>query len=139
MQFCYKPNNNQENANNLKEDDNYAFAMQHETYQRPCISGSQFLEAMKYMVFQKVTFDTYKAFAPYNVYLNDDSIVEAIGMSFIIIEILVKDKTKRFLFNDALFISKLQENLLSVSKILPNRLIVKFNLNECILKLQMEI
>lgn len=94
---------------------------------------------MKYMVFQKVTFDTYKAFAPYNVYLNDDSIVEAIGMSFIIIEILVKDKTKRFLFNDALFISKLQENLLSVSKILPNRLIVKFNLNECILKLQMEI
>lgn len=128
MHFCYKPNNNnQENANNLEEDDNYAFAMQHETYRRPCISGAQILEAMKYMVFQKVTFDTYKAFAPYNVYWNDDSIVEAIGMSFIMNEILVKDKTKRFLIDDALCISKLQENLLSVSKILPNRLIVKVN------------
>ena len=42
------------------------------------------------MVFRIVTFGTYKAIAPFHVYLNDENIVEAIGMSFIILEILVK-------------------------------------------------
>lgn len=42
---------------------------------------------------------TYEIIVP-NVNLNDDSVVEAMRMDFIIVEVIVKDKMKRIRIND---------------------------------------
>lgn len=52
----------------------------------------------------------------------NDSIMKKIRMDSIIIEMMVKDITKKICIKDALHVSKLQTNLLSVSKLLSNGL-----------------
>lgn len=81
-----------------------------------------------------VAFDTYEVIAPSNVYLNDDNIVQAIGMGSIVNDVLVKGKIKRICIKYVLHMPKLKANLLLVSKVLSNILKVRFNLNECIVR-----
>ena len=91
-------------------------------------------EASNHMNFHKATFDTYDTYeviSSCNVYLDDDSIMRAYKIGFITIEVIVKDNIKRICINNTLHVPKLQENLLSVSKLLSNGLKVQFKLKEC--------
>lgn len=81
--------------------------------------------------FCRAAFDTYEVVAPHNVYLDDDNIVEAIGMDIIIFEAIIKDKIKRMHIKSILHVPMLQANLLLGSKLLSNGLKLQFNLNEC--------
>jgi hypothetical protein len=66
--------------------------------------------------------------------MGDDSIVEAIGMGSILVEVMVKRRTKRIKIKDVLLVPKLHANLLSVSKILLGGCKVQLNMNECIVR-----
>jgi hypothetical protein len=66
--------------------------------------------------------------------MGDDSIVEAIGMGSILVEVMVKGRIKRIRIKDVLHVPKLHANLLSVSKILSSGCKVQFNMNECIVR-----
>lgn len=81
------------------------------------------MEAMQYMTFQRVTFDTYKIIAPRNVLLGGNYAVEAIKMNLIIVEILLRDKIEKIHIKDALYVSKLQANLISKNNLMSNNLI----------------
>ena len=78
------------------------------------------------MTFHKVALDTYKIIASRNVYLDDDGIIEIIEMDSIVVEILMRYKIKTIYIKNALHVSKLQANLLLVSKFLSNGLEVQF-------------
>ena len=54
-------------------------------------------------------------------------------MDTIVVEILIRYKSKIITIKDALHVSKLQANFLSVSKFLFDGFKVQFNLNECII------
>lgn len=71
-----------------------------------------------------------------NVYLGDYSIVEAIGIYVIIVEVVVKGKIKKICI---IYVPILQVNLLLVNIFLSYGLKVQFDLNECILKAPDEI
>ena len=49
--------------------------------------------ATKHMTSHRATFDTYEVVASQNVHLGNDSIVEAIGMGSIVVEVIIKGKT----------------------------------------------
>jgi hypothetical protein len=66
--------------------------------------------------------------------MGDDSIVEAIGMGSILVEVMVKGRIGRIRIKDVLHVPKLHANLLSVSKILSSGCKVQFNMNECIVR-----
>lgn len=68
------------------------------------------------------------------MYLGDKIVVEAIGMDFIVVEIIIKGKINNIHIKYAFYIPKLHVNLFSVSKLVLHRLNVQFNLNECIIK-----
>ncbi len=70
----------------------------------------------------KATFDTYEVIILQNEHMRDDSIIEAIGMGSIVIEVMVKCQTKRIKIKDTFYIRKLYANLFSVSKLLSNGL-----------------
>lgn len=55
-------------------------------------------------------------------------------MKSIVIEVQMKDNVKTVCIKNVNHMLKLQTHLLSVSKILSNKLKVQFNLNECIVK-----
>jgi hypothetical protein len=90
--------------------------------------------ATKHMTPHKAAFDMYEVIPTRNVHMGDDSIVEAIGMGSILVEVLVKGRTKRIRIKDVLHVPKLHANLLSVNKILSSGCIVQFNMNECIVR-----
>jgi hypothetical protein len=72
---------------------------------------------------------TYKAIAPQNVNLDDDSVIESMRMDLITVEVIVKRKSKIIHINDAFHVPNLKSNLFSVTKLLSNRLKAQFNLN----------
>jgi hypothetical protein len=74
----------------------------------------------------------YEVIPTRNVHMGDDSIVEAIGMVSILVEVMVKGRTKKITIKDVLHVPKLHANLHSVSKILSSGCKVQFNMNECI-------
>ncbi len=78
----------------------------------------------------RAAFDTYEVIPTRNVHMGDDSIVEAIGMGSILVEVMVKGQTKKIRIKDVLHVPK----LLSVSKILSSGCKVQFNMNECIVR-----
>lgn len=82
------------------------------------------------MTSHRAVFDAYDVIVARNVHLSDDSIVDVIKKNFINVEMMVKDKIKRNHIKDALYVPKLQTNLLSVNKFLLNGLKMQFNLNE---------
>lgn len=90
--------------------------------------------AYNHIISCSATFDTYEVIDSRNVYLDDDSVVEAIRMGCIIDEIIVKDKIKIICIKNTFHVPKLQANLLSVNKLLLDGLKVQFNLNEYIVR-----
>lgn len=135
LRFCYKAKNiHQENANNTKEDDGYAFATQYGTHSEAMCKYTMNSEAYNHIISCSATFDTYEVIDSRNVYLDDDSVVEAIGMGCIIGEIIVKGKIKIICIKNTFHVPKLQANLLSVNKLLLDGLKVQFNLNEYIVR-----
>lgn len=80
-----------------------SFATQHGMHLREWILDSG---ATKHMTSNGVAFDTYEVIAPSNVYLNNDNIVQAIGMGSIVNEVLVKGKIKRICIKYVLHMPK---------------------------------
>lgn len=78
--------------------------------------------ATKHMTLHRATFDTYEIIAPHNVHLGDDSVVEVIGMESNVVEAIMRNDINRFCIKSALHVSKLQTNLLFVSKLVLNEL-----------------
>jgi len=66
------------------------------------------------------------------VHLGDNSIVKAIGMGFIVVEVIVKGKTKKLRLKDVFYMPKFQANLFLVRELLLRGLKVQFICNECI-------
>lgn len=50
--------------------------------------------ASNHMISHRTTFVTYEIMALHNIYLDDDGVVEAIGIGSIVVELMVKDKMK---------------------------------------------
>jgi hypothetical protein len=90
--------------------------------------------ATKHMTPHRAAFDMYEVIPTRNMHMGDDTIVEAIGMGFILVEVMVKGRTKRIKIKDVLHVPKLHANLLSVSKISSSGCKVQFNMNECIVR-----
>lgn len=83
----------------------------------------------------KLLFDTYEVIAPCNVYVDDDSVVKAIGMGFIVVEAIVRGKINQIGINDVFHVNNFKSNLLSMNKLMLNSLKVQFNLKECFVKI----
>ena len=80
-----------------------------------------------------LAFDTYETFTSLTVHLEDDSILEAIGIGSIVAEVMVRGKINKIRINKYVHVPKLHANLLSVSKLVSNGLKVQFN-NECVIQ-----
>jgi hypothetical protein len=90
--------------------------------------------ATKHMTSHCLAFDTYKVLTLRSVHLGDDSILEAIGIGSIVVEVMVRGKINKIRINECLHVPKLHANLLSVSKLVSSGLKVQFNFNECIIR-----
>jgi transposase InsO family protein len=133
--FCFKAKNkDKENANHAKDEDDYAFATQDGAHSNTMCKWIMDSGATKHMTPHRAAFHTYEVISPRNVHMGDDSIVQAIGMGTIVVEVMTNGQTKRIRIKDALHVPKLHANLLSVSKLLSSGLKVKFHMNECIVK-----
>ena len=141
---CFKPNkweqNNanqakeREHANHATEDNDYAFATQDGPHSKSMCKWIMDSGATKHMTPHRAAFNTYEVIAPRNVHLGDDSVVEAIGVGSIVVEVLVRGQSRRIRIKDALHVPKLQVNLLSVSKLVSSGTKVQFNKEGCILR-----
>lgn len=80
-------------------------------------------------------FDTYEVIAPRNVYVDDDSVVKAIGMGSIVVGAIVRGKINQIGIKDAFHVNNFKSNLLSMNKLMSNSLKVQFNLKECFVKI----
>ena len=76
----------------------------------------------------------YEVITSCNVYFDSNGVVQAIKMGSIIVKAILEGKINQICIRDVLHVSKLQANLLSMSKFVSNCLKVQFNLNECIVK-----
>ncbi len=93
-QFCFKAKNNKEkeNANKAKDDDDYAFATKDGDHCKAICKWIMDSGATKHMTPHRVAFDMYEVIPTHNVHMGDDSIVEAIGMGSILVEVMVKGR-----------------------------------------------
>ena len=134
--FCFKAKSNKdkENANQARDDNDYAFATKDGDHCKAICKWIMDSGATKHMTPHKVAFDMYEVIPTRNVHMGDDSIVEAIGMGSILVEVMVKGRIRRIKIKDVLHVPKLHANLLSVSKILSSGCKVQFNMNECIVR-----
>lgn len=82
----------------------------------------------------RVAFYTYEVISPRNVHLSDDSVVDAVGVGSIVVEMLVRGHLKKVTIKDVLHVPKMQANLLSVSKLMSSGLKVQFNVDGCTLR-----
>lgn len=76
----------------MNDDDDYAFATQHSTHSNAIYKWIMDLKTTKHITSQMTIFDIYKVIAQRNVHLHEDSVVEAIEVGSIIVEILVRGK-----------------------------------------------
>ncbi len=135
--FCFKAKNNnkeKENANKAKDDDDYAVATKDGDHCKAICKWIMDFGATKHMTPHRTAFDMYEVIPTHNMHMGDDIIVEAIGMGSILVEVMVKGRTKRIRIKDVLHVPKLHANLLSVNKILSSGCKVQFNMNECIVR-----
>ena len=63
--------------------------------------------ASKHMTLDKATFDTYEIISPRNVHVDDNSIVQAIGMGSFVVEAFIGRKINQICIKDVLHIPKL--------------------------------
>lgn len=123
-----------EGANHAKDEDDYAFATQDGPYSKSICKWIMDSGATKHMTPYRAAFDTYEVIPPRNVHLGDDSVVQAIGMGCIVVEVLERGRLKKVTMKDVLHVPKLQANLLSVSKLVSSGFKVLFNVEGCTLK-----
>jgi hypothetical protein len=131
---CFQLVSNKENANKAKDNDDYAFATKDGDHCKAICKWIMDSGATKHMTPHRAAFDMYEVIPTRNVHMGDDNIVEAIRMGSILVEVMVKRRTKRIRIKDVLHVPKLHANLLSVSKILSSGCKVQFNMNECIVR-----
>jgi hypothetical protein len=67
-----------ENAKNVKDNDDHAFVICDGAHFKNTCKWIMDLEAAKHIILHRVTFDMHKLIVSRNVYLDDDSVVEAI-------------------------------------------------------------
>jgi hypothetical protein len=133
--FCYKAKNKErENAKIVKDDADFAFTMQHTTHARSMSEWIMDSGATKHMTSHRLAFDTYEVLTSRSVHLGDDSILEAIGIGSIVMEVMVRGKINKIRINECLHVPKVHANLLSVSKLVSSGLKVQFNINKCIIQ-----
>ena len=72
----------------------------------------------------KAIFDTYEVIAPRIVHLDNDNVVERIGIGCIVVKVMVRNTTQNIHI----------KNIFYTSKFLLNGLEVQFNLNEFIMR-----
>ena len=72
--FCYKTKNKKrENANNVQDKDEFAFATQHKAHSRSVCKWIMDSGATKHMSSHKMAFDIYEVISPRNVCFGDDN------------------------------------------------------------------
>ena len=121
--FCNKMKNKErENAKNVKNDDDFTFEIQHEAHLRSVYKWIMDLEATKHIILYRAAFDTYEVISLDNVRLDNDGVVETIGVRSIVINVEMKGKTNKFCIMNVLHMLKLQANSLLVSKLLLNEM-----------------
>lgn len=131
--FCLKAKKKyRENAKNANNNDDYAFVMQHKIHLRSTCKWTIDLDEIKHITLHKAIFGIYELIPPHDLHLDNDSVVEAIEMNFIVIKMVIRGKANRIRIMDVLHVSKLQVKLLLVSKLVSSRLKVQFNFHECI-------
>lgn len=81
-----------------------------------------------------MAFNTYEVISPCNVHLGDGSVGEAIGMVSIVVGVKTRSKKTTIHISNVLHVSKLQANLLLMSKLLSKGLKVQYYANECIVE-----
>ena len=85
--FCYRAKNKErEQAKNVNNDDDYAFTMRFEAHSKSMCKWIMNLDATKHITSYKAAFNTYEIITPRNMHLDDNSIVQAIGMGSIVVE-----------------------------------------------------
>jgi transposase InsO family protein len=122
-----------ENANHVKEEDDYAFATHDGPHVKSLCKWIMDSGATKHMTPHRVAFNTYEVISPRNVHLGDDSVVDAVGVGSIVVDVLVRGQVKKMTIKDVLHVPKLQANLFSVSKFVSSGLKVHFNVDGCTL------
>lgn len=91
-------------------------------------------DATKHMTPHRASFDSYDVISPFNVHLDDDSVVQAFRMDCVVVEVLEIRSLKKMRMKYVLHVSKLQANLLFVSKFVSSVFKVQFNVDGCTLK-----
>ena len=79
-----------ENANHVKEDDDYAFATQNGPHSKSSCKWIMDSGATKHMTPHKEAFHSNEVISPRNVHLDDDSVVDAVGVGSIVVEVVVR-------------------------------------------------
>ena len=98
----------------MKDDDNYAVIVRNGAQFKSVSKWNRNLGvSTKHMTSHRAKFNMYEAISSCNVYLDDDSVVEAIGMGSIVVETIVRGQINRIRIIDALHVSNLQANFLS--------------------------
>ena len=141
---CFKPKkserdnanqaNEKENANHAKENDDYAFSTQDGPHSKSMCKWILDSGATKHMTPHRAAFDTYEVIPSRNVHLGDDSVVDAVGVGSIVVEVLVRGRSKKMTIKDILHVPKLHANLLSVSKLVSSGMKVQFNVDGCTMR-----
>lgn len=95
-------NSNQWYANNTKNNDDYAFATQHEAHSKAMCKWimDSWQQSTRFSIGRHLT---HTIISLVSVHLGDDSVVEMKGMNVIIVEVLVKNQNKRICIKDDLY------------------------------------
>ena len=119
---------------NVRDNNDYTFIMRDGTHSKSVYKWIMNLGASKHITLHKTAFNIYEIIILYNMYLDDNNIVEAIEMGSIIVEAIVEGKINQIRIKVVLHVSRLYTNLFSMNKLVSNGLKVQFNLNKCIVK-----
>lgn len=77
----------------MKDDDNYTVIVRNGAQFKSVFKWNRNLGvSTKHMTSHRAKFNMYEAISSYNVYLDDDSVVKAIGMGSIVVETIVRGK-----------------------------------------------
>lgn len=80
-----------------KKNDDYPFITQNEAHLETRFKWIIILGALNHMISYRMAFDTYYVvIAPCNIYLGDDNIIKTITIGFVGIEVMIKNKFKKF-------------------------------------------
>jgi hypothetical protein len=132
--FCYKAKNKErENAKIVKDDTDFVFTVQCTTHARSMSEWIMDSGATKHMTSHRLASDTYEVLTSRSVHLGNDSILEAIGIGSIVVEVMIRGKINKIRINKCLYITKLHANL-PVNKLVLSGLKVQFNINKCIIQ-----